>query len=87
MTDNIFEQRNRARKVAKLVGVLDATHASTDAVRAMTDDEWRATAEAAGVHPPSHTTRRHVINVLELREHPADPFDGLDDYGWGGDAA
>ena len=87
MTDNILEQRNRARKVARLVSVLDAAHASTDAVRGMTDDEWQTAADAAGVHPPSDTTRGQVIDLFESREQPADPFEGLADYGWGGDAA
>ena len=87
MADNIFEQRNRARKVAKLVSVLDAAHASTDTVRAMTDDEWQTVADAAGVHPPSDTTREQVIELFASREQPADPFAGLEDYGWGGDAA
>ena len=88
MADNIFEQRNRARKVAKLVSVLDATHASTDAVRAMTDEEWQTAAETAGVHPPSDTTRGQVIDLLASREQPVDPFEDLDHRGWwGGDAA
>ena len=88
MTDNIFEQRNRARKVAKLISVLEAVRASTEAVRAMTDEEWQTAAEIAGVHPPSDTTRGQVIDLLASREQPVDPFDGLEDFGWfGGDAA
>lgn len=87
MTDNIFEQRNRARKVAKLVDVLDAAHESAQTVRAMTDDQWQIAADTADVYSPSHKTREQVIRLFAVREQPADPFEGLDGYGLDGDAA
>jgi len=83
MADSIFEQCNRARKVARLVAVLDRAGATTAAVRNMGDDDWQRLAEHAGVHPPSEITRQHVVNVLALRD--VDPFEGLTDE-WDGAA-
>jgi hypothetical protein len=65
---NPHEQAARAVKVTTLVAALRAGKITAELARTMDSADWKCAAKAAGVHPPSLTTCRMVINSLAESE-------------------
>jgi hypothetical protein len=76
----IIEQQSRALKASALVAALHESGATSASVTHLDDACWRTAAQAAGVRPPSPTTRALVARWFVEREQPVDdPFADLDD--------
>lgn len=70
----LYEERNRAAKVAKLVAMVDeCDYFPSDAcgvvttLNNLTDEGWDQLSKLAKVNPPSHQTKQMVIRHYELK--------------------
>lgn len=69
MSDNEHEERARASKAFRLVRFAELQGWHADDVESFGDNQWRITADLAGVNPPSDRTKAIVLHVLRERSN------------------
>lgn len=75
-----YETEARVKKAAKLAATLHKAHATAATAECLSDEAWELAALVAGVRPPSETTKRHVIRILDaLDEAKARSIDLTDE--------
>ena len=70
----LYEERNRAAKVAKLVAMVDECEYFTSdewgvitTLNNLTDEGWHQLSKLAKVNPPSEQTREMVVRHYQLK--------------------
>lgn len=67
MSDNEYEEANRARKVYALVKLCEERGWTAEEVATFNADNWAITAKRANVNTPSDRTKTIVLHVLRER--------------------